>query len=67
MDGTLEWNAPLDTPPLCNRSTRISAFNCQECPIDVHVHCIQFIKHFILPSIVKLTKSGNSFVYLLDA
>ena len=29
MDESLEWNGFLDTPPICNRSTRISAFGTE--------------------------------------
>ena len=29
MDGSLEWNGLLDTPPICNRSTRIPAFGSE--------------------------------------
>ena len=51
MDGSLEWNGIVDTPSICNRSTRL--------------YTIYTL--VILPSIVKLAKMDNSFVYLLGA
>ena len=48
MDGSLELNDLLDTPPICNQSSRISAFGNEHAQLT---YCIQFI-YLILPSII---------------
>ena len=38
MDGSLEWNGLLDTPPICNRSTRISVFGTDHAQLTYTVY-----------------------------
>ena len=40
MDGSLEWNGLLDTPPICNRSTRISAFETEHAQVTVTLYSL---------------------------
>ena len=41
MDGSREWNGVLDTPTICNRSTRISVFGTEHAQLTYTVYKVQ--------------------------
>ena len=46
MDGSIEWNGLLDTPPICYRSTTISAFGTEHAQLTLYTVKLDFAKYY---------------------